>query len=185
MEEAYADLYSFLEANDQVSVPVALKLIIDALSALEYLHDNNILHGDIKLENFLLYPIQNDEFYGQKESDMTNGFDLLLSDFETARVIKPNHICKCKRGTAGYISPEFMEGHSLPSDIYAMGVTLRYIWSRTNGQNHRIPIVEDVITSMLAEDPLARPTAKQCRVCIEYLAKRAMGTKMQSYGSSF
>ena len=81
------------------------------ISAVHYLHMNNIVHLDIKLENFLV--------------DETNN-TVKLIDFESA-LWKNRYMNNCMlRYTEYYISPEFYHDkiHGFHNDIWALGLTL-------------------------------------------------------------
>eukprot|EP00828_Plagiopyla_frontata_P018644 TRINITY_DN2388_c0_g1_i9.p3 TRINITY_DN2388_c0_g1~~TRINITY_DN2388_c0_g1_i9.p3 ORF type:complete len:108 (-),score=13.89 TRINITY_DN2388_c0_g1_i9:104-427(-) len=75
--------------------------------ALEYLHQNNVLHRDVKPENLVF----DDQGY------------LHLTDFGIARYQKCNNQSDTS-GTPGYMSPEVMNrtGHGIAADYYAVGV---------------------------------------------------------------
>ena len=61
---------------------------------LKYLHDSNIMHRDLKLENLLL-----DE----------NGY-LKIVDFGVAQVLRHNQVSYEKAGTPAYYAPEILKG---------------------------------------------------------------------------
>ena len=77
--------------------------------SLEYIHNENIIHWDIKPEN-LIFDSQ--------------GY-LHITDFGIAKVWKPENK-KDTSGTPGYMAPEIMarRNHSFSVDFYAMGVIL-------------------------------------------------------------
>jgi len=84
------------------------------LNALNVLHEMNIIHGDIKSENFVY---------------MNN--ILKMIDFNTATDLqKGNEInIECKYGTEGYISPEQYDYKlSYKSDIYSICITILELW---------------------------------------------------------
>ncbi|MFH1461470.1 MAG: protein kinase [bacterium] len=56
-ELAFTDLYSFLFLNRQkeIDIKTKLKILIDIISGIEYMHSQGILHKDIKPGNILLF----------------------------------------------------------------------------------------------------------------------------------
>ena len=82
------------------------------VKAVAYLHANDIVHRDIKLENVLV----------SKE------FKIKIIDFGFSRQLpKENHVLYDFCGTMHYIAPEVMqrEGYyGKPADIWALGVLL-------------------------------------------------------------
>ncbi|EGR27410.1 protein kinase domain protein [Ichthyophthirius multifiliis] len=75
--------------------------------ALEYLHNNNIIHRDVKPENLVLD---------------TNGY-VKLTDLGVAREWKEEN-AQDTSGTPGYMAPEVMcrQNHGIAVDYYALGV---------------------------------------------------------------
>ncbi len=109
--------YIFGVEGDQYNFPSVESLfptlIGQVLSALEYLHQRNIVHCDIKLENIM---------YDRKESRFK------LIDFGSCVVGR--EVVRGTRGTPGYISPELRDGrirtlpHLTKSDIWSLGVSI-------------------------------------------------------------
>ena len=75
--------------------------------SLEYIHQNNIIHRDVKPENLVL-----DE----------NGY-IRLTDFGIAKINTRDNSSETS-GTPGYMSPEVIKSlnHSFPVDFFALGV---------------------------------------------------------------
>jgi len=94
----------------------ALRITIQAARALASLHQKGIIHRDIKPENILL-----SETGQAKLSD----FGLALARHGKAVA----GIASSAAGTPAYMSPEVFEGEppSVRSDIYAMGMSLRFM----------------------------------------------------------
>jgi serine/threonine protein kinase len=84
------------------------KYLFQIVSALKYLHKNNIIHRDIKPANILIS--ENDE--------------VKIVDYDFLRCIKTK--ISSKAGTPFYFSPEICESqpYSFESDLWSLGVTL-------------------------------------------------------------
>ncbi|GMY32950.1 MAPK/ERK kinase kinase 1 [Fagus crenata] len=81
------------------------------LNGLKYLHDQNVIHRDIKCANILV------------EANGT----VKLADFGLAKAIKSNDVKSCK-GTPSWMAPEVINkkygGYGLPADIWSLGCTV-------------------------------------------------------------
>tara|TARA_Y100000590_G_scaffold469729_1_gene659378 strand:+ start:3375 stop:4364 length:990 start_codon:yes stop_codon:yes gene_type:complete len=91
-----------------------IKFFYQISSGVEYLHRNNIIHRDIKTSNILI----------------TNKYNLLLSDFNTCKILpKQDFINKNRHtqiGTLFYMSPELINNskYDFTVDIWALGCVL-------------------------------------------------------------
>jgi len=102
------------------SLKYIVHLAIQMVSAIKYLHEHNIAHRDIKLENFVFSTRPNEPYSMQK---------IKLVDFGLVYWRKPgaglysHHPC----GTIGYAAPEiFAENRYIPeaADMWSLGVVL-------------------------------------------------------------
>ena len=100
----------------------AARLGEQLLEALEYCHQRQVIHRDVKPNNIILLP------------DGTNVGQPVLVDFGLVKLWNPDnpttHTLMRGVGTPGYASPEqygFAAGHTdARSDIYSVGATLYY-----------------------------------------------------------
>ncbi|CCE64140.1 hypothetical protein TPHA_0G02990 [Tetrapisispora phaffii CBS 4417] len=95
--------------------------------AVKYLHENNIIHRDLKLENILLkYPME--KILEMKESNLLNNESIIeLGDFGLCKQLYPGEMCTTRCGSEDYVSPEILMGIEYDgklSDTWAMGVIL-------------------------------------------------------------
>ncbi|CAM4600906.1 unnamed protein product [Lepidochelys kempii] len=144
------------------------------LEGLRYLHDNNVLHLDIKPPNILM-------IYPERE-------DIKICDFGFAQKINPSEPQYSKYGSPEFVSPEIISQSpvSKASDIWAAGV-ISYLSltckSPFAGENDRATLLniqngtvswtipdfvhlseeaKDFIRQILQLSPETRPSALEC-----------------------
>ena len=108
-----------LLADDAVSLPRAVDLVEQILTALGAAHDNGVVHGDVKSDNFLVGSAQGRDH-------------VTLIDFGLARIdgtpAEPNTEQGevMVSGTPAYMAPEVICGEppTASSDLYGAGVIL-------------------------------------------------------------
>nr|MBA2681228.1 serine/threonine protein kinase [Ktedonobacteraceae bacterium] len=97
-----------------LSLHAVAHIIGQAAEALQYAHDHQIIHRDVKPSNFLI--VENPE--------RPNRPDLLLSDFGIAKMSSSVATTSTfPRGSTAYMAPEHWEGHPSPAtDQYALAM---------------------------------------------------------------
>ena len=94
-------------------------LFYQIFSGLWYLHDNKILHRDIKLENIMI---------SGKEKDHSTDEELFwikIIDFGTAKIFEKNKKEKDVVGSSYYIAPEVLkQNYNEKCDTWSVGVIL-------------------------------------------------------------
>lgn len=159
MECCEMDLYDFLEQRVQLDEILAKNLFEQAVKIVIAITNRGIIHGDIKIENFLID---------------TKTFDLKLCDFELAYLIRDGPYFQ-KSGTHVYLPPEWHEFGVLfnPSaSVWALGVLLyslvhNDIPFHTAAETKKVklifsdtisPALRSLIKTCLAVAPSARPS---------------------------
>lgn len=146
------------------------KLIANVASGLAYLHEQGVIHQDIKPDNILV----------------DNNGNYVITDFgisvQTRSTLRKSARNASTGGTTAYMAPERFSRDSTPvkaSDIWSLGATVyelltgRMPFGEVGGGMQRggadiptikvdvSPALRQTITKMLAEDPWLRPTAMQ------------------------
>ncbi len=128
----------------QIPWQEAVRLILPIAQALEYAHENNIIHRDVKPSNILL----------------TEKGQPMLTDFGVAKLFDMEATADLTGtgmgvGTPEYMAPEQWQGQvGEQTDVYALGVVL---YEMVTG---RRPYTADTPAALLlkqANDPLPRP----------------------------
>ncbi|GBG25887.1 Protein kinase, putative [Hondaea fermentalgiana] len=103
------DLLSRLQRDGPMEERRSADVLMQILSALQYLHFHNVIHRDIKLENFVFRFPESDE--------------VMLVDFGLAKLTDAKTVQTSEVGTIHYLSPEVIKrSYSFPADIWSLGV---------------------------------------------------------------
>ena len=111
------ELFSYIK--NKYSERQLAVLFYQVFSGLCYLHENKILHRDIKLENIMI---------SEKEKDNSTGEELFwvkIIDFGTAKLFEKNKKEKEVVGSSYYIAPEVLkQNYNEKCDTWSVGVIL-------------------------------------------------------------
>ncbi|XP_064858223.1 serine/threonine-protein kinase PLK1 [Oncorhynchus nerka] len=125
-----------------VTEPEARYYMMQLVKGCQYLHNNRVIHRDLKLGNIFL----------------SDDMDVKIGDFGLATKIEfDGERKKTLCGTPNYIAPEVLckKGHSFEVDVWSLGCILYTIPWQIN------PVAASLIKRMLHADPSQRPTVSQ------------------------
>ncbi|KAJ7978664.1 putative Protein kinase [Quillaja saponaria] len=173
-------VYDYLHKQKGVfKLPSLLRVAIDVSKGMNYLHQNNIIHRDLKAANLLM-----DENHIVK-----------VADFGVARVKSQTGIMTAETGTYRWMAPEVIEHkpYDHKADVFSFAVVL---WELLTGKlpyeyltplqaavgvvqkglrptipKHTHPKVVELLERCWQQDPTLRPDFSEIREILEQLAK--------------
>lgn len=112
------DLLSFVRKRTKLNETTAKFIFRQIMEALQYIHSQNIIHRDIKLDNILI--------------DLGN--NVKICDFGVSRTVRSGDIMHDQCGTPAYIAPEILKNlgyEGFGVDVWSAGVVLYAMLSGT------------------------------------------------------
>ena len=115
-------LNEFLKA--EINNTLKVRIILDIVHAMNYLHKHGMIHRDLKIENIML-----NEFFETKLVDfgLMKITESALDDFSCVEDSMTKGV-----GTLAYMSPEMMneeDNYDSKTDVYSFGVVLHFIFT--------------------------------------------------------
>ncbi|TMW58184.1 hypothetical protein Poli38472_011772 [Pythium oligandrum] len=110
---ANGDFFTFLESqpDHRLPEPLALRLWSELVQGVHFLHQNDIAHRDVSLENALL----------------TSQYHVKVCDFGLSTFTTKNQLSSGRVGKAYYMAPEVVIGDAYDAklaDIWSLGISL-------------------------------------------------------------
>jgi 5'-AMP-activated protein kinase catalytic alpha subunit len=112
------ELYKQIRLKKKLSEIEACEFFHQIISAIDYLHKNNIVHRDLKTENILI------DFNRQ----------IKIADFGLSNTYSPGQLLKTRCGSPCYAAPEMIIGKSYSGilvDIWSSGIILYFMFTGT------------------------------------------------------
>jgi serine/threonine protein kinase len=109
------DLLDYINKDDRIyNEDTWMKAFYPVAKAFKEMHDNGVIHRDIKPDNILF-------------NDFVDGIPyLVVGDFGFSKLLQPGEMLNKPKGTFFYFAPELidLQPYSFPADVWAFGVTL-------------------------------------------------------------
>ena len=147
-------------------VPLPLSTVVSYVTqladALQYAHDQNVIHRDVKPENMLL----------------GRNYEVLLGDFGIALIAKSSHYYSTQAaqdlaGTIAYMAPEQIQAQACPnSDQYSLAI-VAYEWL-SGARPFQGTFTEVAVKHTLVSPPSLREVAPATSVAVEEVIMKAL-----------
>jgi serine/threonine protein kinase len=167
------NLYNYITNNDSIPEDAVRKMAQSMFRSIRHIHGKRIIHGDVKLENFVI----------------SDDGRVRLIDFGLSEQLPEGHMStNVQCGSTFYRSPELIASaaHDMKTDVWSLGISLFALAARAfpfTTQDEFLNVCEvlmeapamellenlhcskeliDLIRSMLEKDPKRRPTIAEC-----------------------
>ncbi|XP_057796966.1 serine/threonine-protein kinase STY46-like isoform X2 [Salvia miltiorrhiza] len=166
--------------NGVLNLPATLKVAIDVTRGMSYLHQNNIIHRDLKAANLLM-----------DENEVVK-----IADFGVARVLVQSGVMTAETGTYRWMAPEVIEHkpYNHKADVFSFGVML---WELLTGKvpyaqltplqaavgvvqkglrptipGHTHPLVVELLERCWQQEPSLRPEFSEITEILQCIGKK-------------
>ncbi|KAI4375667.1 hypothetical protein MLD38_013513 [Melastoma candidum] len=173
-------VYDYLHKHrGSFKLPTLLKVAIDVSKGMQYLHQSNIIHRDLKAANLLM-----------DENEVVK-----VADFGVARVKSQSGVMTAETGTYRWMAPEVIEHkpYDHKADVFSFGIVL---WELLTGKlpyeyltplqaaisvvqkglrptipKHAHPRIVDLMEKCWQQDPALRPDFSEITGMLQHIAQ--------------
>ncbi|EPR78247.1 Serine/threonine-protein kinase [Spraguea lophii 42_110] len=109
-------LKNFVEHNNEIDEDLKRKIIKQCFNGIEFLHNHDIVHGDISTKNILVLC----------------DYIVKIINFGFSRFLKYGEEVRIEKSLSSFASPERITGRYLHSDdLWSMAICIHYIYERS------------------------------------------------------
>lgn len=181
-EGSLADWIRRHRSTQPLSPDEVAQILQQAADALQYAHDQHVLHLDIKPANFLV----------RRQTEPSQLPNLLLADFGVAKIATTSKLSGAVRGTLEYMAPEQVEGAPVAaSDQYALGIMVYELLTGRTPYQGALPHVVPYMRNKVDPEPPSTvnpslPSALD-KVVLRALAKKPQDrfASVKAFASAF
>ncbi|EQC31477.1 CAMK/CAMKL/AMPK protein kinase [Saprolegnia diclina VS20] len=160
------EMFEHIVKNHRIREKDAVRMFLQIVDGLDYLHRNDVTHRDLKPENLLLQP-------------HPSGLIVKIVDFGLSNTHEQNRLLRTACGSPCYAAPEMIEGKMYvgpKADIWSLGVILfamvcgflpfednntsilykKILSGQYKTPNYISSLVQDLIRKILETDPIKR-----------------------------
>ena len=174
-----------LETNGAFNENQIRQLLKDVVPLLQFVHEKNVIHRDIKPKNIIRRIISTTRLSAEgiplsqeKEGRIKRG-QLVLVDFGTAKFASGSGLPLAGTivGTSGYVAPEQALGRgTYASDLYSLGITCIHLLTRR--EPFELYSVMDAIWAW--REHLSEPVSDELGQILDKMLEDAMRRRYQS-----
>jgi serine/threonine protein kinase len=141
VEKSHGNLYRVLKDGKTFQEKEEFQIADDLIQGVNHMHEENLVHGDLKPENFLFWIDSNGVINQAKVTDFGFSFEFDYADLAAAEITKVYKLGLY--GTPGYTAPELLgslnfHGDYAKTDVFALGTSLYHLHFGKKGKWHEM-----------------------------------------------
>lgn len=174
------NLYNELQSKGIFKEAQIYQLLEAMLPVLQFIHDRQVIHRDIKPDNIIRRIIRRDSHLTLLSSTEREAEgDLVLVDFGAAKTFTADNASRTGTliGSAEYVAPEQARGKAIPqSDLYSLGVTCIHLLTGISP----FDLYDDSRDRWIWREKLQTSISSHLANILDRLLERAIANRYQS-----